>query len=121
MSPSKIGQSQAKRIAEFRGDHIEFRKIALTVEQARSLPSFPAKDKIKDKRYPWFIKNYGNECWELDALDPGKLRDLVENEITALIDRNLWEQQEAIQKREKQSLEMNLRWWSIYETLKKAA
>jgi hypothetical protein len=106
-----------ERIAEFGGDHIEFRKIALTAEQAGSLPSFSVETKNKDKRYGWFKKNYGSQCWELDAWDPNQLRDLVENEIIALIDRNLWEQQEAIQKREKQSLEMNLRHWSIYESL----
>jgi hypothetical protein len=108
------------RIKEFKGDHIEFRKIALTAVQAEPLPSFSVETKTKDKRYAWFKKNYGDRCWELDALDPRVLRDLVENEITALIDRSRWDQQEAIQTREKQSLEMSLRWWSIYETLKKA-
>jgi hypothetical protein len=109
------------RIAEFGGDHIELRKIALTAEQGESLPYFDVKTKSGDPRYKWFKTNYGDRCWELDAMDPRQLRDLVENEITALIDQNLWKQQEAIQEREKQSLEMNLRHWSIYESLKKAA
>ena len=108
-----------ERIAEFGGDHIEFRKIALTAEQAVSLPSFSADTKNKDKRYKWFKSNFGSECWELDAMDPRLLRDLVENEITELIDRDLWAQEEAIQEREKQSLERNLQWWAAYEPLKK--
>jgi hypothetical protein len=110
-----------ERIVEFRGDHIQFKKVALTAAQAESLPSFSVETKKKDKRYGWFKANHGDRCWELDALDPRQLRDLIENEITALIDRNLWEQQEAIQEREKQSLEMSLRWWSLYESYKKAA
>jgi hypothetical protein len=112
-----------ERIAEFGGDHIEFQKIALTLEQAQagSLTSFSVETKKKDKRYAWFKKNYGDRCWELDALDPRQLRDLVEAEIITLINPDLWEQQEAIQEREKQSLEVNLRWWAIYESLKNAA
>ena len=120
--PSGLYMSECdlpKRIAEFGGDHIEFRKIALTAEQAASLPSFPAETKKADKRYKWFTNNFGHKCWELDAMDPRLLRDLVENEITALIDRDLWAQEEAKQEREKQSLERNLQWWAAYESLKK--
>ena len=106
-----------ERIAEHKGYHIEFKRIAITKEQAAPLPSFDAKTKSKDKRYGWFTKNFGDQCWELDAMDPNTLRDLVRSEIKALIDPALWAAQEALQKREKQSLEMNLRHWSIYESL----
>ena len=44
----------------------------------RGLPSFPASDKKKDPRYKWFVRNYGNRCWELDAMDPNDLRACVE-------------------------------------------
>jgi hypothetical protein len=46
-----------------------------------------------------------------------KLRDLVEAEINALIDRPLWEQQEAIEAREKLSIELQLRQWAIFQSL----
>ena len=42
----------------------------LTREQTVGLPSFSASDKKKDPRYKWFVQNFGNRCWELDALDP---------------------------------------------------
>ena len=89
-------------IEEHEGYHIEFKRIAITKEQAAPLPSFDAKTKSKDKRYGWFTKNFGNQCWELDAMDPNKLRDLVRSEIKELIDPALWAAQEALQKREKQ-------------------
>ena len=54
-------------------------------------------------------------------MDPRQLRDLVEAEIKALIDQPLWDRQEALQEREKNSMELQLRWWSLYESLKKAA
>jgi hypothetical protein len=38
------------RIAEYGGDHVELRRIAVTRKQAQGLPSFPAADKKKE---PW--------------------------------------------------------------------
>ena len=110
-----------KRIKEYNGDHIELKRIALTVEQTGPLPSFPASDKRQDPRYKWFVDNYGDRCWELDAMDPRQLRSLVENEINALIDRDLWEQEEVVEAREKQSIEHMLRWWANVENLRGSA
>jgi len=58
------------RVAEYGGDHVELRGIALTREHLDGLPSFPASDKTKDTRYKWFVRNYGDRCWELDAHHP---------------------------------------------------
>ena len=66
------------RLSEYGGDHITLRRIALTREHVNGLPSFPAADKRKDPRYKWFCSNYGDRCWELDAMDPNDLRDCVE-------------------------------------------
>jgi hypothetical protein len=106
-------QDLPKRIEEYGGDHIEFKRIALTAEQTGPLQSFSVETKRGDPRYKWFKNTFGDKCWELDAMDPRQLRDVVEAEINALIDRPLWEQQEALQEREKQSLEARLRHWSI--------
>src|SRR5262249_1486813 len=69
------------RFASYDGDHINLRRIALTREHVRDLPSFPASDKRKDPRYRWFCENFGARCWELDAMDPNDLRRCVEQEI----------------------------------------
>jgi hypothetical protein len=69
------------RFAKYGGDHIWLRRIALMPEQLGGLPSFPASDKRKDPRYRWFRSNYGDRCWELDAMDPNDLRDCIEREI----------------------------------------
>ena len=65
-------------------------RIALLKEDTVNLSSFPASDKIKDPRYPWFVKNYGDECWELDAYPPPLLRQRVEQEIVARLDMDTW-------------------------------
>src|SRR5262249_38458171 len=84
-----------KRIKEYNGDHIRLKRIALTAEQTGPLPSFSVETKTRDTRYKWFKRTYGDRCWELDAMDPRALRNLVEGEINSLIDPDLCEHHEA--------------------------
>ena len=93
------------------GDHVEFNRIALTGDDGGSLPSFPATDKRKDTRYKWFVQNYGERCWELDAMDPNDLRNRVEEEILALIDPIAWERCDRVNKAEQESLRTILDQW----------
>src|SRR6185369_14416551 len=62
------------RLERYDGDHVVLARISLVRSQLAGLPSFSADDKKKDKRYEWFVRNYGKVCWELDALDPNVLR-----------------------------------------------
>jgi hypothetical protein len=99
------------RFAEYGGHHIRLRRIALTREQLSGLPSFSASDKRKDPRYRWFHSNYGDRCWELDAMDPNDLRDCVEREIELLIEPVAWARCEIVNKAEQQSLKSILEKW----------
>jgi hypothetical protein len=99
------------RLSDYGGDHIELRRIALTREHVNGLPPFPATDKRKDPRYKWFRANYGDRCWELDAMDPNDLRDCVEKEIVKLIEPVAWERCEIINQTEQQSLKTILEKW----------
>jgi hypothetical protein len=110
-----------QRIKEYNGNHITLKRIALTADQTAPLRSFSVESKTRDPRYKWFKRTYGDQCWELDAMDPRQLRSIVETEINALVDRTLWDQQEAHQEREKKSIETILRWWANIETLRGAA
>ena len=112
--PSGMFMSQADlpaRFAKYDGDHIELTRIALTVEQLEGLPSFPAADKKKDPRYKWFVANHGHRCWELDAMDPGDLRDCVKQEIMGLIEPVAWKRCEVVNKAEQESLKTILGKW----------
>jgi hypothetical protein len=93
-----------QRFDRYNGDHIELRRIALTDEQIVGLPSFPASDKRKDPRHGWFVANYGQQCVELDAMDPNDLRDCVQQAIRDLIEPEAWERCEKINREEKDSL-----------------
>jgi hypothetical protein len=99
------------RIAEYGGDHIKLKRIALTGPQVLDLPSFPAADKRKDPRYKWFRANYGERCWEIDAMDPNDLRACVEKEIKDLIEPVAWERCMTVNRAEQESLQTVLGKW----------
>jgi hypothetical protein len=94
---------------------VELKRIALTRDQLSGLLWFPASDKKKDKRYDWFVRNYGERCWELDALDPNTLRDCVEAEILKHIDPAAWERCKVVEAAEHKSLVDVMSGWKAAE------
>jgi hypothetical protein len=99
------------RFDKYGGTHIELRRIALLTEHLADLPSFPASEKKKDTRYGWFIRNYGDRCWELDALDPNDLRAMVEAAILEHIEPVAWKRCRVIEKAERESIRSVLSQW----------
>jgi hypothetical protein len=112
--PSGLFMSEVdlpKRFAEYGGKHIKLKRIALTPKQLAGLPSFPASDKRKDPRYKWFVANHGKRCWEIDAMNPNDLREIVKREIVKLIDPVEWERCKLVNEAERESLETVMSKW----------
>ena len=67
-------------------------RLALNRDQVRRYnpPENPAK--IQDSRYLSYVKKFGKSSWELDALEPKILHDMLTNLIKSFIDFNLWDQ-----------------------------
>ena len=110
--PSGLCMSEVdlpKRFANpvYGGDHIEIKRIALTRDDVRdpALISFPASDKKGDTRYKWFDKNYGDRCWELDAMNPNDLRARVEEAIKEHIEPIAWARCEVTFKAEMENMQ----------------
>jgi hypothetical protein len=100
------------RLAKYGGDHVTLDRIALKREHTHDLPSFPASDKKKDTRYKWFVRNFGERCWELDALDPNDLRALVDEAIQKEIEPTAWKRcTDVDEKAERESLRTVLDSW----------
>ncbi len=74
---------------------IEVSRLALTMEQIEEHAPPPNPAKMTDSRAKAYVISYGNESWELDALEPRLLTDLVRNEIELYIDRDLWKVEKA--------------------------
>lgn len=72
-------------------DNIEVRRLALNFDQIKSYKPPPNPAKITDSRAAEYIRNYGHQSWELDALEPRVLIGLIERELDAIIDEDDWE------------------------------
>jgi hypothetical protein len=104
-------QDLPERLERYDGQHVELERIALTRDHLADLPSFPASDKEKDPRYKWFVKNFGERCWELDALDPNVLRTCVEQKIEDCIEPEAWRRCKTVEAAEQESLRTILTGW----------
>jgi hypothetical protein len=67
-------------------EYFEIIPLALSMEQVRQYNPPPNPAKIKDPRATWYIEKYGNSGWELDALRPEVLRNIVEIGIQEHLD-----------------------------------
>jgi len=91
------------RMAEF-GLHPDVKHIALTGEQIEEYDPPPNPTKFKDPRAKWYINEFGKTCWEVDALPPDVLHELVEDYVENLIDIDLFE--ETMEEEEKDRAEL---------------
>ncbi|WP_233414886.1 hypothetical protein [Streptomyces sp. N35] len=95
-------------------DHIEH--IALTVDQARRLELPAAVGKSSDPRWPAFAARHGLDPglpvqWEVEALDPAELRDIVWQILDRYTDRDVLAAVLSAEARERRQLEALYRAW----------
>ena len=72
-------------------DFIHIHRLALNYDQVEQWqpPENPAKE--TDSRFEAYREKFGESSWELDAVEPRTLADLVRDGITDLIDQDQWE------------------------------
>ena len=86
--PSGIDMTRdiAERLNLTFGIPVEIKRIALNMPQIEkyNLPPNPAK--LTDSRVGGYLKKYGSQSWELDALDPKTITALIEKEANKYTD-----------------------------------
>lgn len=75
---------------EMFGADVDVKRVALTMEQIELFNPPPNPTKLSDARSSGYIDVYGYECWELDALEPKIITDLIRTEVLALADISLF-------------------------------
>jgi hypothetical protein len=86
-----------ERLEEF-NLFVQVLPVALTMEQINEFNPPPNPAKISDPRAGWYIENYGDTSWELDALPPKELIRLCEEHVLLHIDLDIYEQNLAQEK-----------------------
>ena len=71
--------------------NVQIIRVALNVDQVRRYNPPPNPAKLNDTRAPDYIERFGEQSWELDALDPRVIDELISNEIKKYIDKDKWE------------------------------
>jgi len=86
----QMTQDLEKRLLAYGGDSIRIKCIGLNPEQIKrfKLRSNPVKK--SDTRAKEYIKKFGSDCWELDALPPLELQKLVRESIKEYLDVDSW-------------------------------
>lgn len=80
------------------------RRIALNMDQVEEYDPPPNPAKFTDSRARDYVEIYGRESWELDALEPTVLSDLIQDNIEDLIERDEWNKKLAREERGRSQL-----------------
>jgi len=90
---------------------LEVRRIALTMEQIEYKNPPPNPAKITDSRYADYASKYGDESWELDALEPQFISDLIRDEIELERDEEKWQESFSQQEAERSQIAEVIKKW----------
>jgi hypothetical protein len=87
-------------------DRMEFRRIALNMDQVEEYNPPPNPAKMSDSRAEGYVEQYGMESWELDALPPDALVTLMNEHIDGEVDPDVYAQRERWQEEDRERLRL---------------
>lgn len=79
-------------------------RIALNMSQVNQFNPPPNPTKLSDSRAKAYIVEYGHDSWELDALEPRVIADLIQDTLDAVVDSAAWDETEQRIARHKATL-----------------
>lgn len=93
-------------------------RIALNMDQVRLYDPPPNPAKLSDSRAGGYIERYGRSSWELDALDPKVLDDLVRGKILSYRNETIHSQiRERMEEEREHLLACSERWPDVVDYL----
>jgi hypothetical protein len=101
------------RLELYTRESVEVRRLGLNRDQVRRYRLPPNFAKEADTRYDAYVREFGEECWELDALRPDVLNALVRTELETLVDERAWRRAAAAEKRNRGKLAKAANEWSV--------
>lgn len=74
----------------FDPERFRVERIALNMDQVEAYNPPPNPAKLTDSRANSYVRQYGRQSWELDALDPEVLANLVDGAVREYMDTERW-------------------------------
>lgn len=96
--------------ASFRG--LSFERIALNMDQVKKYNPPPNPAKVTDSRCAGYMERFGTDSWELDALEPGVITQLITDAVFEFRDVDLYNNQAEIEDAGKSLLHEAARRWN---------
>lgn len=92
-SGMQMSEDNDDRLALFARQDIPFTRLALNMPQIQEIGDLPPNfAKQTDSRSRWYIEKFGTEdAWELDALTPKYIENLISGHVDPKIDRKAWD------------------------------
>lgn len=82
----------AEKLELFSRGDVEVRRLALNMDQIDQYAPPPNPAKESDSRFEAYAAEHGEDSWELDALDPDVISQLIRAEIEGVMDAGAWEE-----------------------------
>lgn len=119
--PSGMDMSRdiTDRLRDTFGAMFDFQRVALNMDQIEQYEPPPNPAKVTDSRYKVYLKKYGDESWELDALEPSVFRTLILDRLDAIRDTVQWEKDVKEKERVRKQLQTLAGDWGSVESNKK--
>ena len=92
------------RLELFTRGQMRFERLALNMNQVEQYNPPPNPAKITDSRAHGYIAEFGDESWELDALEPSVLEGLVRGAIEGIVDEDAMTDAQATQDKHRKTL-----------------
>lgn len=93
------------RLSTFETSGVEFHRLALNMDQIDTYNPPPNPTKLSDSRAGGYIAEFGHECWELDALEPQVISDLIRDNVAKYRDNSIYNKVLSREQHEKELLE----------------
>lgn len=100
-----------ERLTLFMGQNVKVRRLALNWDQILKYKPPPNPTKTTDSRAAAYIKEFGHESWELDALEPAVIVELIRSTLESVLVRDIWEDKVDEERKHRQLLRQTSKQW----------
>src|SRR5215831_15506928 len=82
-------------LSKYGQDPVQVKRVALNWDQIEEFNPPPNPAKETDSRFSAYQEQFGDESWELDALDPNTLLAVIQEAIDDVKDADLFDEMKA--------------------------
>ncbi len=94
-----------KRLSLFARERIQVERLALNMDQVELYNPPPNPTKLTDSRAKSYVSQFGSSSWELDALEPAVLAELIVTNVKRYRNEEAWQEALSQEQEHKGKLE----------------